>query len=52
MNSGEIWPKQGELLTNRTLKISILNEIKPGMDEDKFLEFLQTKMYDELNNIS
>ena len=52
MNSGEIWPKQGELLTNRTLKISILSEIKPGMDEDKFLEFLQTKMYDELNNIS
>ena len=52
MNSGEIWPKQGELLTNRTLKISILNEIKPGMDEDKFLEFLQSKMYDELNNIS
>tara|TARA_B100000941_G_C28458352_1_gene529227 strand:- start:121 stop:819 length:699 start_codon:yes stop_codon:yes gene_type:complete len=51
MNSGEVWPKKGRVLANKNIKISILKIIEPGMDELEFLNLLQNKMYDELDEI-
>ena len=50
MNSGAIWPKTGNMKKNKTLIISILKPIQPGLEDKIFLEDLQKKIYDELDN--
>ena len=52
INSGNVWPKSGVLITNKTLTISILKPIEPGLDSKQFLETLQNSIYKELDNIS
>ena len=52
LNSGNIWPKKGELKTNKTLTISILDPINPGMNPDEFLNLLQKNIYDEIDRIN
>ena len=51
LNSGVIWPKNGNLKTNKTLKISILKVIEPGINSDDFLIKLQKDIYNELDNM-
>ena len=51
LNSGIIWPKKGILKTNKTLKISILKTIEPGLNSDDFLMKLQKDIYDELDKM-
>ena len=51
LNSGVIWPKNGNLKTNKTLKISILKVIEPGINSDDFLIKLQKNIYNELDNM-
>ena len=52
INSGTVWPKSGKLVSNGKIIISILDPILPGQDQKKFLNFLQDKIYKELDNIS
>ena len=51
LNSGIIWPKNGKLKTNKTLTVSILDPINPGMDSDEFLNSLQKNIYEEIDKI-
>ena len=51
LNSGSVWPKTGSLKSNRTITISILDPIKPGMNPDQFTDMLQKKIYEEIDNI-
>ena len=52
INSGNTWPKNGELKSNKIIVVSILKEINPGMDEKEFLNTLQNNIYKELDNLS
>ena len=52
INSGNVWPKSGMLIANKTLTISILKPIDYGIDSKQFLEILQNSIYKELDNIS
>ena len=52
LNSGNIWPKNGKLQINKTLTISILEPISPGMNPDEFLNLLQNNIYEEIDKIS
>ena len=51
MNSGDIWPKEGNLYPNRKIIISVLTPIEPNLQDIDFLKMLQTKMYTELDKI-
>ena len=52
INSGEVWPKDGNLSKNKKIIISILKPIKPGLESKQFLSSLQNTMYDVLNKTS
>ena len=49
INSGIVWPKSGKLSTKKTIIISILPSIKPGMLPADFVSFIEDKIYNELN---
>ena len=51
LNSGSIWPKNGKLKPNKTLTISVLDPISPGMNSDEFLNKLQKNIYEEIDKI-
>jgi len=51
LNSGSVWPKNGKLKPNRTLTISILDPINPGMNSDEFLKLLENNIYKEIDKI-
>ncbi len=51
LNSGSVWPKSGKLEEKKTLIISILDPIGPGMDPDEFLSLLQKNIYEEIDKI-
>ena len=52
INSGEMWPKNGELKKNKNITITILKPIKPGLESKEFLDSLQSAMYEVLNKTS
>ena len=52
INSGEMWPKKGNLNKNKNITISILKPIKPGLESKEFLNLLQNAMYEALNKTS
>ena len=52
LNSGCIWPKNGALKPNKILIVSILDPISPGINPNEFLNILQKKIYDEIDNIN
>ena len=52
LNSGNIWPKKGTLSSNKTLTISILDPINPGMNPDEFIKLLQKNIYEEIDKIN
>jgi len=49
INSGHVWPKRGSKISNKTITVSILNPIEPGLLKEEFLEILENKIYSELN---
>ena len=51
LNSGSVWPKNGKLKPNKTLTISILDPISPGINPDEFLNLLQKNIYEEIDKI-
>ena len=52
LNSGNVWPKNGKLKTNKTLTISILDPIMPGINPDEFINILQKNIYEEIDKIT
>jgi len=52
INSGFVWPKNGKKISNRTITISILEEIKPGLGKKEFLETIENKIYSELETLN
>jgi len=52
LNSGNIWPKKGTLSSNKTLTVSILDPINPGMNPDEFIKLLQKNIYEEIDKIN
>ena len=51
LNSGNVWPKNGKLKTNKTLTVSILDPIEPGMNSVEFINMLQKNIYEEIDKI-
>ena len=51
INSGNVWPKSGNLKSNKLITISILEPINPGMKPDDFVETIEKKIYSELDLI-
>ena len=49
INSGYVWPKRGIKNNKRTITISILKPIHPGMSKDEFLKNLENCIYSELD---
>ena len=49
INSGYVWPKRGIKNNKRTITISILEPIHPGMSKDEFLKNLENCIYSELD---
>ncbi len=52
INSGIVWPKRGKLNSNKTITVSILNAIEPGMNGKEFRNILQNRIYQELNKLN
>ena len=47
-----MWPKNGDLKKNKNITITILKPIRPGLESKEFLNSLQSKMYEVLNETS
>ncbi len=52
INSGTVWPKNGQLISRKTITISILKPINPNLDPKNFLKLLQENIYSELDNLN
>ena len=52
LNSGYVWPKNNQLSNNKTITVSILKPISPGLDKEKFINLLQNNIYSELDKIN
>ena len=52
LNSGYVWPKSGNLSSNKTITISILSSIPVGLDADEFQKKIEEDLYKELENIN
>ena len=52
LNSGNVWPKKGILKYPGKITISLLKPIKPGLNRDEFVKFVENKIYGEIKNIS
>ncbi len=51
INSGNVWPKNGKLIANKTIIVSILPAIEPGMSSADFTGYIEGKIYDELKSM-
>ena len=52
LNSGKVWPKYGIVKHPGKITVSFLKPIEPGLSRDEFIQNIETKIYDEINNIS
>ena len=52
LNSGRVCPKNGIIKHPGKITISFLKPIEPGLKRDDFIKNLETKIYDEIKNIS
>ena len=49
INSGYVWPKEGQKNSYKTITISILTPISTGLEKENFLKILEEQIYTELN---
>jgi len=49
INSGNVWPKEGYANSNKSITISILEPVNPGMKADEFTNLIEKKIYSELD---
>ena len=52
LNSGNVWPKKGIIKYPGKITISLLEPIKPGLSRDEFIKNVESKIYEEIKNIS
>ncbi len=52
VNSGKVWPKNGKLNSNKTIIVSVLPMVKPGMNSTDFTSYIESKIYNELDLIN
>ena len=52
LNSGKVWPKYGIIKYPGKITVSFLKTIEPGLNRDDFIKNLETKIYNEIENIS
>ena len=52
LNSGKVWPKHGIIKHPGKITVSFLKPIEPGLSRDDFIKNLETRIYDEIKNIS
>jgi len=52
LNSGKVWPKHGVIKYPGKITVSFLKPIEPGLNRDDFIKNLETKIYNEIENIS
>tara|TARA_B100000029_G_scaffold505606_1_gene586569 strand:+ start:13 stop:714 length:702 start_codon:yes stop_codon:yes gene_type:complete len=52
INSGFVWPKNQPLSNNKTINISILKPINPGLNKEEFLNLLEKNIYSELDKMN
>ena len=52
INSGYVWPKKGSKNIDKTITISILNQIEVGIPKDDFLKILENSIYSELDMLN
>ena len=52
INSGKVWPKNGKLISNQYITVSILNILPPGKEQNKFATEVEKVIYNELDKIS
>ena len=52
LNSGKVWPKHGIIKNKGKITVSFLKAIEPGLSRNDFIKNLETKIYDEIKNIS
>ena len=51
LNSGDVWPKYGNLRANKTITISILSHIPVGLRPIDFQKKIEEDLYNELDKI-
>ncbi len=52
INSGFVWPKKGLKQSQKTITITILKPIPPGLAKDEFLKTLEIEIYRELDSLN
>ena len=52
INSGKVWPKNGSLISNQYITVSILNILPTGKEQNKFATEVEKVIYNELDKIS
>ena len=52
INSGKVWPKNGRLIPNQKITVSILNILPSGIEQNKFANEVEQNIYNELDKIS
>jgi len=52
INSGRVWKKNNILKSNKSITVSILNPIEPGIDSNNFVTIIEKNIYDELDIIN
>ena len=52
INSGNVWPKDGNLKSNKLITVSILKPIEPGINSDEFTNIIEKNIYSELDIIN
>ena len=52
INSGRVWQKKNILIPNKSITISILKPINPGIESNIFLNKIEKNIYDELDIIN
>ena len=49
INSGRVWPKKGHKQSHKTITVSILKPITPGLSRENFIKTLEKNIYSELD---
>ena len=49
INSGRVWPKKGHKQSHKTITVSILKPITPGLSRENFIKTLEENIYSELD---
>ena len=52
INSGNVWPKDGSLKSNKLITVSILKPVEPGINSDEFINIIEQNIYSELDIIN